>query len=280
MSSLAIVLNGSLVQGAAASISVLDRGFLYGDGVSETTRARLGAPFALTQHLQRLSRSCDELGLTMPSYESLRADAELALSALDPEDPDAALRFQVTRGALGVSLDDFTREAEPTVLVTARPIDALDPRATVRVMRADTPFSAPFDAKLSSYAATIRARATARRRGLDDALYVTPSGEVIEGASSNVLAIVSGTVRAPRKGALAGITRGILLELARELSCPVDEGPLTFEELLASEEAFLTSQLRGVARITAVDDAKLPADGILGDKLRDAYFMRFLRGTE
>ena len=96
MSAVAIVLDGLLVDGDAARVSVLDRGFLYGDGVTETTRARGGAPFELTRHLARLRVSCEELALEMPTFDSLAADAALALSTLGAE--HAALRFQITRG--------------------------------------------------------------------------------------------------------------------------------------------------------------------------------------
>jgi branched-subunit amino acid aminotransferase/4-amino-4-deoxychorismate lyase len=279
VSTLGIVLGGRLVAGDTARVSVLDRGFLYGDGVSETTRARNGLPFAFTQHMERLQHSCRALGLTMPSPQSLRADAELALSALDVGEEDAAVRFQVTRGSSGVGLDDLESEAEPTVLVTARSIPPLDPRVVVRVARVDMPFSAPFGAKVLSYATTIHARAEARRRGRDDVLYVAPDGSVIEGGSSNVVAIVSGVVRAPSKGALLGITRGLVVEISRRLGVDVDEGALPWDELLGAEEAFLCSSLRGLARITAVDDVALPALGTLGDALRDAYVARFLLET-
>ena len=279
MSALAIVLDGRLLDANSARVSVLDRGFLYGDAVSETTRARGRIAFALETHLDRLELSCRELALPMPSRASLRADATYALLSLGPAEEHAALRFQVTRGASGVGLDDVDPEAPPTVLVTARSIAAPKPRATVTVARADTAFSAPFPAKVTSYAATIRARVEARRRGKDDVLFVTPGGNVIEGGSSNVVAIVGTKVRAPLAGALDGITRRIALELASGLGFDVNDGPLAWQELLDAEEAFLTSSLRGVARIVSVDGAPLPAHGATGDALCDAYFARFMRET-
>lgn len=279
MTDVGIVLGGRLVDGDAARVSVLDRGFLHGDGVSDTTRARAGVPFALEAHLDRLAGSCVELAIRAPSRESLRDDAALALSALSPASEHAALRMQVTRAATGIGLDDVNLDAEPTVLVIARTIAAMDPRASVRLLRADTPFSAPFQAKVLSYAATIRARMQARRAGKDDVVFVDHDESVVEGGSANVLAIIGGKVRAPRGAALVGITRGVALDLVRAMGCEVIEGPLRWTELLGADEAFLTSSLRGIARIVELDGEPLPAQGMLGDALRDAYVARFLRET-
>ncbi len=279
MSDLGIVLDGRLVSGEAAQVSVMDRGFLYGDGVSDTMRARHGVPFALHEHLQRLERSCVELGLCAPSRESIQADAALALSAVSGASEDAALRIQVTRGASGIAMDDVDLNAEPTVLVIARAIGAMDPHATVRVMRVDTPFSAPFDAKLFAYATTIRARAKARSMGKEDVVFVAHDETVVEGGSSNVLAIVGGKVHAPGGAALRGITRALVLELARGMGAAVEEGPLRFRDLVTADEAFLTSSLRGIARIVELEGEAQPMRGTLGESLRDAYLERFLRDT-
>ena len=281
MSALAIVLNGEVVPAAGARVSVLDRGFLYGDGVSEITRARHGVPFALERHLDRLVRSCVEMDLLPPTRESLRADAALALSCLQGEDGEhAALRFMVTRGVSGLGLDDVDPNAETTVLVTARTVLPLDSVVKVRVARAGIPFSGPHGVKTLAYTGTIAARVQARRRGFDDVLYVDAASRVMEGGSSNVLAIVNGRVRAPVLGALEGITRGVVLELLSSFGLPVDTGELTWDELLGADEAFLTSSLRGVAGISRIEETALPELAPVTLRLAQAYLEHFEEQTE
>lgn len=281
MSAIAIVLNGQLVSGDLTRLSVLDRGFLYGDGVSETLRARRSTAFMLDAHLLRLRRSCAELALDPPTKESLEADAALALSAVPLADQEnVALRFLVTRGASGVGMDDVDPNAEATVLVTARPIGPHDPSLALRVMHVNVAFSGPFGAKMLSYAPTIAARARAKKQGFDDVLHVDAASHVIEGGSSNIVAMVSGRVRAPQAGALAGITRGVALDILTTFGLTVDAGPLTLDELRAADEAFLTSSLRGIARITQIDDQVLPGGAPVTEKLQAVYLARFEHDTD
>jgi branched-chain amino acid aminotransferase len=267
------VIDGVLVAPPDARVSVFDRGFLYGDGVSETFRARRDRSFALKEHLDRLARSCQAIRLdAVDAAAATRAVTE-ALHALDA--PDAAVRIMVTRGESGLALDDVALDATPRTIVLARETDAPMPAVPpLRVARTDISLSAPRGAKPLGYLSAIVERRRAKERSFDDAIFVDATGHVIEAATANVVAVKNGALLSPKKGALPGVTRALVLDIARARGIRVEDGPLEWESLVGSEEIFLTSSLRGVAPVSTLESRSYLAPGPITIALAAAYFER------
>lgn len=266
-------IDGRLLPPGEARVSVFDRGFLYGDSVYEVVRTYGGRPFELDAHLARLARSAERIGLELP-WDAPRAAVEVArtLEASrggDPEDPAAApwnrgersARIVMTRGAGELGLDPALA-AGPTAIVIVQPISA-PPLAAYRdgveacvvgPSRA-APTAADPAAKTGLHLPHVLAVREARLRGAHEALLTDGRGHVTEGASSNLFAVRGGRLTTPplAAGILEGITRGVVLRLARSLGLPAEEGPLAVEELAGAEELFITSTAREILPVTRLD---------------------------
>ena len=263
--------DGALRSLADARISPLDRGLLVGDGVFETLRAHGGVVFAWTRHYERLTASAAGLGLAVPGSDELRAaaDAVLAANALT----DARVRVTVTagEGPPGSSRADGVTSA----LVVAVPFRPVPPTATVVV----APWTrnergATAGLKTISYAANVRALAHAEVRGASEALFANTAGNLCEATGSNVFVVLEGELRTPpcTAGCLAGVTRALVLDLAREIGVPAREVDVPMPELSVVEEAFLSSTTREVQAITRIDDTDLPgAPGPVAIELATAF---------
>src|SRR5213594_882716 len=226
-------LNGRLVPAGRARVSALDRGLLHGDGAYDTWRTYAGRPFAVPAHVRRLAAASRALALPGPGAAALwerRTRVLVARTSL----PDAALRLTLTRGATGDGLVP-ARRGRPTLLLAARPLPPDLPRRQSHGVSAILlPF--PRDAgppwgnlKLVGHASAVAGRLAAVRRGADEGLYVTPAGEVTEGTTTNVFLVERGALVTPpcAAGILPGVTRAIVLGLARRAGMIVREEPLT-----------------------------------------------------
>lgn len=275
--------DGALVPPEQATVSVLDRGFLYGDSVYEVVRTYGRRPFELDAHLQRLERSAERLGLALP-WGGARTRRELArtLAAFPPPgppDPAAApwnqgqvsLRVVMTRGAGELGLDPALATG-PRAIVIASPL-AAPPLAAYRAgvacrivgVRHESPGAVDPGAKTGAHLANVLAVREARQAGAHEALLLGAGGEVTEGASSNVFAVRGGELVTPplAAGILAGVTRGLVLQLAREAGLPAREARLRPEDLAAADELFITSTAREVLPVTALDGRPV-GDGRVG----------------
>lgn len=266
-------MNGVLVPPGQAKVSVFDRGFLYGDSVYEVIRTYRRRPFELDRHLARLRRSAARLSLALP-WEEGRARQEIlrtleATPELLAPDPDAApwnigeisLRVMMTRGAGELGLDPALAE-DPVAIVIAAPLRGPPLRAygegvACRVVgvRHDAPEAADTTAKTGAHLSNVLAVAEARRAGAHEALLLDRDGLVTEGASSNLFAIRDGRLFTPplAVGILEGVTRGVVIALARASGLTVEEVPLRPEDIGAADELFLTSTAREILPVTALD---------------------------
>jgi branched-chain amino acid aminotransferase len=253
-----VYLDGELVPGDRAHVSVFDRGLLTGDGVFETLLVRRGKPFAVGRHLARLGRSAAGLGLGIPEQAELeQAIAEVAASVADHE--RARLRVTVT-GGNGV-LTSGRDGAPPSVIVAASPIAQAPPAATAAV--APWPRNergALAGLKTISYAENVVALEWARARGASEALFGNTVGNLCEGTGSNVFVVIDGTLLTPplSAGALAGVTRQLVLEV---VECPERDVPLGLLASAEVEEIFLTSTTRAVQPVVSVDGRQLAGAG-------------------
>jgi branched-chain amino acid aminotransferase len=273
-----VFLNGELLASDAARVPVSDRGFLVGDGVFETLRAYRGIAFALEQHLERLAHSARVMEVELPDLRDLASAVErtIAGNALS----DARVRITVTSGSgpAGLARDS----GFPTVLVTAVPLPSWPEVA--RVVISPWPRnerSVLADIKTTSNAENVAKLVHARGKGADEAISLNLAGNVCEGTSSNVFAVVRGRVATPplAAGCLAGITRDRLIALGDDAGAEIAERDISLEELRASDELFLTSSTREVQPVVALDDEPIGA-GAPGPVTRRlaAAFSEMVRG--
>ncbi|MEV8475227.1 aminodeoxychorismate lyase [Streptomyces sp. NPDC051173] len=248
-----IWLNGSLYDDDSARVSVFDHGLTVGDGVFETLKAVHGRPFALTRHLTRLAASARGLGLPAPDLDEVRRACAAVLDA-DPM-PLGRLRITYTGGLAPLGSD---REGTtPTLVVALGPVTRrADTTTAVTVPWTRNERGALAGLKATSYAENVVALARAREHGATEALFANTVGDLCEGTGSNVFVVLDGELHTPplASGCLGGITRALVLEWtgAQETTLPADV-------LDRAEEVFLTSTLRDVQAVSAVDGRPLPA---------------------
>jgi branched-chain amino acid aminotransferase len=274
--SIRVHVGGRICSPEDAHISVFDRGFLHGDSVYETIGTTGGRLFALAEHLDRLERSAAALAIPIPPRPEIeRAIADTVAAAGNPE---TRVRVMVTRGAGPLDLDPATA-GHPALVVIAQSLGGPSPRmydggvavAIVSVLR-NLPAAIDPAVKSGNYLNNVLALQQARRQhpGAHEAILCAAGGSVAEGASSNVFAVVDGTLLTPslRVGILDGVTRGKVLALARAEGIPCQETEfLAPAELRAAHELFLTSATRGVLPVTEIDGKRV-GDGKPGPVTR------------
>ena len=245
-------LDGRIAPAADTFIPATDEGFLRGDGAFEVVRVYDGLPFALSEHLVRMERSCGNLRLEMPDPELVRDEAQ-ALLAQRADAFDGCLRIVLTRGGRRLLLTEplpSTSGAESITLgaVTYAPTRILD------------------GVKSLSYAGNMLASRIARERGFDEALLVTPHGRVLEAPTSSIFWVdQGGTLCTPPldEHILASITRDRVVRLM-----DVEERPATLADIRDAAEAFIASTTREVQAVRQIEENELPAAP--GEQTREA----------
>ncbi|KYH24116.1 branched-chain amino acid aminotransferase [Halalkalicoccus paucihalophilus] len=272
--------NGELVDSSNASVSVRDRGFMYGDAAFETLRAYGGSIFEWEAHLARLKRTCETLAMPDAVPGDLANRVEETLAANDLE--DAYVRVSVTRGEQPGKLTPHPT-VEPTivVIVASLPRGGLDGRSiwdepavlrTVKTRRIPDE-ALPADIKTHNYLNGILARLELRRtqRGdtiADEALIRDLNGYITEGTTSNVFFITDGTLCTPSLDAsiLPGITRSVVLSLAQKVNIPVETDHYRIEDIHAANEVFLTNTTWELRPVTTLDGIEIET-GAMTDRL-------------
>lgn len=251
-----IYLNGLLVSRKDATISPFDHGFLYGYSLFETMRAYRGHVFRLERHLARLARSARIVGLELgifdlekATYETLEANNLMS----------ARVRLTISRGEGEMTPDPATCHG-PTVLIVAQSYAPLPDETYQRGFKAvmsqvrqnsQSPLSR---VKSANYLNNILARMEARVAGADEALLLNERGFLAEGSTSNIFLVSGGNLLTPSEesGALPGITREAVLELASALGIKAVQREVALEELWQADEAFLTNSLLEIMPVTEV----------------------------
>src|SRR5919112_5108712 len=248
--------NGSVLDDPMAPvISVADHGFTVGDGVFEAVKVVRGRPFALSRHLQRLSRSARGLGLPDPDLDRIR-DAVGEVLAAQPL-PLGRLRITYTAGV--APLGSGRGDAEPTLVVVAAPLEPYaEAPSVVTVPWPRNERGSIAGIKTTSYAENVVALAWAQERGAQEAVFANTAGHLCEGTGSNVFYVVDGELRTPTlaSGCLAGITRGLLVEW-----CDVREVDEPVEVLARADEVFIASTTRDVQSVGRCDGRDLGQTG-------------------
>jgi D-alanine transaminase len=261
--------NGSFVPLAEAKISIDDRGFQFGDGIYEVIRTYKGHPFALEAHLTRLERSAIALDLAQPY--SRTEWAHLVLEGVKRAAyPEAKIYIQLSRG---VAPRDHAYPAQvtPTVVMTIRefrPLDRSVQAAGVEAMTTEDIRWGRCDIKSVNLLANVLARQQAKQAQVFEAILVK-EGLVTEGAVSNVMVVRGGTVMTAPEGPriLSGVTRAVVLELARNEGLPIHERFISQAELYDADEVFLTGTTVEVLAVVRMD-GKVIGDGRPGPVTR------------
>lgn len=256
-------LNGRFMPLAQTLIPVEDRGFQFGDGVYEVIRTYRGAPFELAVHVGRLERSARAIDLPLP-YSSrdwlgfVKEGIRLGGYA------ESKVYVQLTRG---VAPRDhlFPADASPSVVMTVRefsPLDATVRMAGVRVITTDDLRWARCDIKSVNLLPNVIARQQAKAAGAFEAILVR-GNQVTEGAVSNVMLVRNGLLVTAPEGPsiLAGVTRGVVLALARKEGVPVQERFFDVEALCGADEVFLTGTTVEILPVVRVNETVIGSGG-------------------
>jgi branched-chain amino acid aminotransferase len=244
-----------------AKISVYDHGFLYGDGVFEGIRVYDGYVFKLEEHLNRLYNSAKSIALKIPL--SKKEFREAILETIRRNNlKDAYVRVVVTRGYGDLGLNP-TKCIKPSVVIitdSMAPLyEGINATAIVAATRRNNPDVLDPQIKSLNYLNNILAKIEANRAGVDEAIMLNQNGIVCEGTSDNIFIVKKGVLITPplSDGALGGITRDTVIELARELKIPVEERSMTIHEVLGADEAFLTGTAAEIGALVEVNGQKI-----------------------
>lgn len=250
----AVWINGALVDAAEASVSVFDHGYTVGDGVFETLKVIDGQPFASTRHIDRLERSATGLGLNLPvSHAKLREAMDEVVAAVGPE----AGRIRITLSGGPAPLGSGRGVDGPTLVVAAATTAPMEPDTTaVTVPWPRNERGAVAGLKTTSYAENVVALAEAAKVGATEAILPNLIGNLCEGTGTNVFVVIDGQLLTPSllSGCLAGVTRALVLEEVPG----ADEHDLPIERLADASEVILTSSVREVQALRALDGRTLP----------------------
>ena len=255
-----VFLNGRIVDAARATVSVYDRGLLYGDGLFETMRAYNGIAFAIGEHFHRLRTSADILGLPIPSLDWPATIAEL-LEKNGLARHDAWVRLTITRGMAEprVLPPDLPK---PTTIIMVRPLDrAIAEHQKQGVKVALLPFSRHGfipEHKSLNYLPAVVGRVLASYHGAYEGIFVRNDHVLTEGTTTSVFVVREGALwTSPEGGILPGVTRRVVIDLAEANGIRVVERTLLTTDLRLADEAFLTSSMIEIVPIVQVDEAPL-----------------------
>ena len=251
-----IYLNGEFVPQDKACISIMDRGFLFGDGVYEVIPAYGGLPFRMRQHLQRLEQSLRGIGMEPPLNVEQWSGILQHLLAQRPG-TDQQIYLQITRGAYDQRSHPIPEQVVPTVMAMATPLLERDPAIASRGLSAITVEDIRWhkcNIKAITLLANILSQQQARDEQGEEAILIR-DGLATEGSSSNLFIVRDGLLITPPNSEqlLPGITRDLVLELAAEAGIPYSEAVIQAEELEHADEIWLTSSTREVMPITRLN---------------------------
>lgn len=247
-----VYLNGEYLPLSEAKVSVLDRGFLFGDGVYEVIPAYFGKLFCFDAHLERLNKS----------LQAVRIDLNLSeaqwLEILQPlliEGDAQYVYLQISRGVADKRDHAFPSDCTPTVFAMCSPITPFPKEIGVKAITLDDMRWELCNIKATTLLANILLRQQAVEKQCAEAILIK-NGYATEGAASNVFAVINGVLVTPPKtdDILLGITREVVLKLAQENNMPVKEAVITLEALKTATEIWLTSSTREILPVTHLDD--------------------------
>ncbi|MBF0256297.1 MAG: D-amino acid aminotransferase [Gammaproteobacteria bacterium] len=255
MNSPLVYLNGDFLPLDQARVPVLDRGFLFGDGVYEVIPAYAGHLFRLDQHLDRLRDSLAAIRMSPPlSHAQWR---ELLQRLIQGRSGDLGIYLQVTRGADSKRDHEIPQGLSPTLFAMATPITPPSPEQAelgISCITLDDIRWAHCNVKAVTLLANVLLKQQAIDEGSQEAILIR-DGQAIEGSTSNLFIVKDGLIITPPKGPqlLPGITRDLVLELAAEAGLPYAEASIGFDELQNADEIWMTSSTKEVMAVTRLN---------------------------
>ncbi|MEE3326173.1 MAG: branched-chain-amino-acid transaminase [Myxococcota bacterium] len=261
-------IDGKVVEGSEARISVFDHGLLYGDGLFEGIRIYGGGVFRLKDHLRRFESGAKALGIEWPGGME-RVEAIVLETARAYGQEEGYIRLILTRGQGALGVDPSTC-AEPQLIcivkaVSLYPTEKLESGLDLVTASMRRPALDALDPSVKSlnYLNSVLAKREARMRGADEALLLNARGTVAEVSVANLFVVSEGRLATPcvTDGALPGITRASILTLASELGIPSAERSIGRQELFASDEIFLTGTGARIVPVARFDGAQIGESG-------------------
>lgn len=259
-----VYLNGRFMAREQAHVSVFDHGFLYGDGIYETMRAYEGRLFLLKKHLTRLKHSADAISLKLPLPLAKIAEA-LNKSVSINKLRESYVRIHISRGPGEIGLDPALCKA-PTMVIVAKPFNKYpaayyEKGVSVAIVqtRRNHPLALPPSIKGTNFLNNILAKIEAVKLRAYEGIMLNWQGYVAEGTISNIFMVRKGVLYTPHAdaGILEGVTRDLVLRLAKKNKVPVKEAMLRPRDFLTSHECFITNTTMEVMPVTAIDRKKI-----------------------
>jgi len=255
-----VYINGKFFDQADAKISVFDHGFLYGDGIFEGIRLYSGCVFRLEEHLERLEYSAKAILLDLPWTRKQISDATCEACRVNGL-KDGYIRLVVSRGVGSLGLSPKSC-ASPQLIIIADKIQLYPPEfyeqglkiITVPTRRCN-PAALPPTIKSLNYLNNILAKIEAQNLGFHEAVMLNDQGYIAECTGDNIFLVHKGKLFTPpfSAGALSGITRGAVLDIAKKLKMPVEEKNLTRYDAWIADEIFITGTAAEVVSIIEMD---------------------------
>jgi aminodeoxychorismate lyase len=270
-----VFLNGKFLPSAKALVPVNDRGFMYGDGLFETTRVVNGRPFRFAQHLERMVRGAEYLKIPLPF--SPKEIHEFAAQLIEKNElPESVLRVTLTRGA-GERGYTPAETAKPTLVMSLHPLPPLRDDAGLRWNMITSSYHIPASGAISSFKTTSKilhvfARIEAHERGVDEALLLNTNGEVAETAGGNIFWIYQDKIcTVPTgRGVLPGITRAVVLEICQNIGLETNKRVIKPQHLRNAEGIFVTQSVLGIVPVVSFDGEAVRQSPLV-DQIASAY---------
>lgn len=252
-----VYLNGHFIEQDKAYVSITDRGFLLGDGVYEVIPVFNGYPFHLSAHIARLYRSLSAIRLDIELKETDWVDIVHQLIEKNGAG-NQSLYIQVTRGSAPLRQHAFPVPTTPTLLAMSTPFTPQDMQTLRKGVKAITladPRWLHCAIKATSLLPNVLLHQNAKDQGADEAILIR-DGLVTEGAASNVFIVEQGTIYTTPTSdlLLGGITRDVIIALAKQHDLPLKEAPITRSRLQEADEIWLSSSTREIRPVIALDN--------------------------
>src|SRR3954466_12192885 len=268
--------NGEITPLADARISILDRGFLYGDSVYEVFRTYDSVPLFCHEHFDRMENSARlvHMKIAQSREEMLEQMRRTAVAANVPKGTDIYVRWHVTRGSGALDLVP-SRDLVSSYVIIVKEVPKWNPehysrgtRLAVTCVRRNPVEALSPDIKSGNYLNNILGVSEAVELGADDCLMLNPAGLLTEASNSNVFFVIDGRLVTPsvESGVLRGITKAAIANLGDQTGCPLYEQKLPAAQLSKATECFVTSATREVMPVVTVrlesgEWRELPAGG-------------------
>lgn len=278
-------LNGLFMDLHSARVSILDRGFCYGDGLFETMRSYRGRVFRLDAHIGRLFSSLDSIGIHLPATQG---EIKRSIQRMMGKNqcPDSMVRLTVSRGERegGIMVDP---DLPPTVVIYQRPFEPLPRKCYEEGIDVSLfPSSASRisglarQVKSCNFLSYILIREQARKKNSMEGILIDENNRIAEGTTSNIFMVKDGVLKTPEVNeyVLAGITRQAVLEIAASSSIPVSATSLAPGDILAADEVFITNSGIEILPVKRVDGSRI-GDGHPGEITRYLH-RKFLKSIE